>query len=100
MIGRPPVFQHKGNGVQEALLPEVEGVVGLYNLFRLLLEQFLQKGVQILIIVIKRIAVHTAPVHQVLDGDFIQRLLLQHGKEGLLDSFFGPLCHRLTRPPG
>lgn len=61
MIGRPPVFQHKGNGVQEALLPEVEGVVGLYNLFRLLLEQFLQKGVQILIIVIKRIAVHTAP---------------------------------------
>ena len=50
--------------------------MGLYNLFRLLLEQFLQKGVQILIIVIKRIAVHTAPVHQVLDGDFIQRLLL------------------------
>ena len=29
MIGRPPVFQHKGNGVQEALLPEVEGVMGL-----------------------------------------------------------------------
>ena len=70
-----------------------DGGIGPDDGFGILLDDLLNEGGQILVMIIKGVAVDAAPLYDILDGDIIQGAFLQQGGECLLDGAAGKVGH-------
>ena len=74
------------------------GGVGTDDGLGVLLDDLLNEGGDVLVVVVKGVAVDAAPLHNVLHGDVVQGALLQKMDEGLLDRPSGEIRHADVLP--
>ena len=94
VVDGPAVFHHQLDDGVGAFLHGGHGGVLLDEVLHLFPHHLLHQGGQILEVVIKRIAVNAAVLHDILHGDLAQRPLVEQLEEGFLNCPPGKICHR------
>ena len=74
--------------------PRSSGFVGFHKDVKLFFENFFKQIVNIAIIIIERVAVNAAIVHDIPHGDLVQRLFFHQAQKGFHDRLFGKGWHR------
>ena len=92
------VLQGKFHGDLQALLQRVDRRVLLHDARGLVLDDLLGQRGNIRVVIIERIAVDAAVLHDVLHRDLVERTLVEQLQERSADRTFGQRCHGLHLP--
>ena len=96
-----PVVLEVGHHIAQALLPGVRRHISLQHPLPVLHDAPLHQRVDVLKVVVKGLAAHLRVIHQILDGDFIQRgplqQLLQRRGQGPLGEIGHSFAHLSSR---
>ena len=99
MQHRFPVFQSKANQRIQTLVGRINSRIATNQLLCFLLGDSFHQIRQVLKIVVKGIAVDSTVIHNVLDGDLAQRLLIEQLDKRSADRLLGKICHSFPLPP-
>ena len=78
MVHRPLMLNRNAHRSGDAFLPCDMSLNAANHRFQLRLENLRQNSIQILIIIVKRLAIDLAPRHQIGHGDLVEGAFIQH----------------------